>query len=72
MKFSLTCTAPRCRHSRFVSVVRVRKEGNVVPYKSEKQKRFMRAAAHNPRFAKKAGIAQAVAKRFVKHSEKRK
>ena len=42
-----------------------------MPYKSEKQRRFMRAAAHNPKFAKKAGIAQAAAKRFVQHSERR-
>ena len=42
-----------------------------MPYKSEKQKRFMRAAAHNPKFARKAGIASAVAKRFMQHSERR-
>ena len=42
-----------------------------MPYKSNKQRRFMLAAAHNPRFAKKAGIASAVAKRFVQHSEPR-
>lgn len=42
-----------------------------MPYRSEKQRRFMRAAAHNPRFARKAGIASAVARRFVQHSERR-
>ena len=33
---------------------------------SEKQARFMAAAAHNPEFAKKAGIKQSVAKEFNK------
>lgn len=35
-----------------------------MPSVSKKQKRFMAAAAHNPRFAKKAGIKQRVAKDF--------
>lgn len=35
-----------------------------MPSKSEKQKKFMRAAAHNPEFAEKAGIKQSVAKEF--------
>jgi hypothetical protein len=35
-----------------------------MPSKSSKQKRFMSAAAHNPEFAKKAGIPQKVAKEF--------
>jgi hypothetical protein len=35
-----------------------------MPSKSKKQKRFMAAAAHNPKFAKKAGIKQSVAKDF--------
>lgn len=35
-----------------------------MPSTSEKQKRFMQAAAHNPEFAKKAGIKQSVAKEF--------
>ena len=35
-----------------------------MPSTSEKQKRFMAAAAHNPQFAKKAGIPQSVAKEF--------
>ena len=33
-----------------------------MPSKSAKQHRFMEAAAHNPAFAKKAGIPQKVAK----------
>lgn len=36
-----------------------------MPSKSEKQKRFMQAAAHNKSFAKKADIPQSVAKEFV-------
>lgn len=35
-----------------------------MPSTSEKQKRFMQAAAHNPEFAKKAGIPQSVAEDF--------
>jgi hypothetical protein len=35
-----------------------------MPSKSEKQKRTMAAAAHNPEFAKKVGIPQSVAKEF--------
>ena len=35
-----------------------------MPATSEKQKRFMDAAAHNPKFAKTAGIPVAVAKEF--------
>ena len=35
-----------------------------MPSKSKKQKKFMSAAAHNPKFAKKAGISQSVAKEF--------
>lgn len=35
-----------------------------MPSKSAKQRRFMAAAAHNPRFAKKAGIKQRVAREF--------
>lgn len=36
-----------------------------MPSKSAKQHRTMVAAAHNPDFAKKVGIRQAVAKHFV-------
>jgi hypothetical protein len=35
-----------------------------MPSTSSKQARFMAAAAHNPAFAKKAGISQSVAKEF--------
>jgi hypothetical protein len=35
-----------------------------VPSKSIKQARTMRAAAHNPKFAKKVGIPQSVARKF--------
>lgn len=35
-----------------------------MPSRSAKQARFMAAAAHNPAFAKKAGISQGVAKEF--------
>jgi hypothetical protein len=36
-----------------------------MPSKSEKQKHFMQAAAHNPEFAKKAHIPQSVAQEYV-------
>lgn len=36
-----------------------------MPTVSKKQQKFMEAAAHNPEFAKKAGIKQSVAKDFV-------
>ena len=36
-----------------------------MPSKSKKQAKFMLAAANNPKFAKKAGIKQSVAKEFV-------
>ena len=36
-----------------------------MPSKSKKQHNFMEAAKHNPKFAKKAGIPQSVAKEFV-------
>lgn len=35
-----------------------------MPSKSAKQKKFMAAAAHNPKFAKEAGIPQKVAKEY--------
>jgi hypothetical protein len=35
-----------------------------MPSKSPKQRRFMAAAAHNPSFAKKAGIPVKVAREF--------
>ena len=36
-----------------------------MPSKSAKQHRFMEAAAHDKKFAAKAGIKQGVAKEFV-------
>lgn len=36
-----------------------------MPSTSDKQHRFMEAAAHNPKFARKADIPQKVAKEFV-------
>jgi len=41
----------------------------MMPAKSEKQKRFMDAAAHNPSFAKAAGIPVSVAKEFSESSK---
>lgn len=35
-----------------------------MPSVSEKQRKFMAAAAHNPEFAEKAGIPVSVAKEF--------
>jgi hypothetical protein len=35
-----------------------------MPSHSDKQRRFMAAAAHNPKFAKKAGIPTKVAKEY--------
>jgi hypothetical protein len=35
-----------------------------MPSSSDKQARFMAAAAHNPGFAKKAGVPESVAKDF--------
>lgn len=40
-----------------------------MPATSEKQKKFMDAAAHNPAFAKKAGVPQTVAKEFSDKSK---
>ena len=42
-----------------------------MPSKSTKQRKFMRAAAHNPDFAKKADIPQGVARDFVNEDQKR-
>lgn len=42
-----------------------------MPSKSPKQARTMKAAAHNPQFAKKMGIPQTVAREFVE-ADKRK
>lgn len=40
-----------------------------MPATSEKQKKFMDAAAHNPKFAKAAGVPQNVAKEFSDKSK---
>ena len=40
-----------------------------MPATSEKQKKFMDAAAHNPAFAKAAGVPQTVAKDFSEKSK---
>ena len=37
-----------------------------MPTVSKKQERFMQAVAHNPTFAKKAGVPQSVGKEFTK------
>lgn len=42
-----------------------------MPSKSKKQERFMAAAAHNPEFAKNAGIPQSVAKEFNNADKKK-
>lgn len=43
-----------------------------MPSKSAAQQKFMRAAAHNPAFARKAGIPQSVAKKFNAADQRRK
>ena len=43
-----------------------------MPSKTKKQKKFMQAAAHNPKFAKKAGIPVKVAKKFVAADKRKK
>jgi hypothetical protein len=37
-----------------------------MPTVSKKQERFMQAVAHNPKFAKAAGVPQSVGKEFTK------
>jgi hypothetical protein len=41
-----------------------------MPSKSPSQARLMAAAAHDPKFAKKAGVPQKVAKEFVVADQK--
>lgn len=41
-----------------------------MPSKSPKQARLMAAAAHNPKFAKRAGVPVSVAKEFNKADAK--
>jgi len=40
-----------------------------MPFKSEKQARMLRAAAHDPAFAKKVGVPMATAKKLVSHDK---
>jgi hypothetical protein len=40
-----------------------------MPSKSKKQHNFMEAVAHNPAFAKKAGVPQSVGKDFSEASK---
>lgn len=42
-----------------------------MPSKSKKQARTMRAAAHDPKFAKKLGIKQVVAQEYVDKDKKK-
>lgn len=42
-----------------------------MPSVSAKQRRFMAAAAHNPKFAKEAGISQTVAREFNKADQRK-
>lgn len=42
-----------------------------MPSKTAKQARVMAAAAHNPKFAKKVGIPQKVAKEFNRADSKK-
>lgn len=37
-----------------------------MPAVSKKQERFMQAVAHNPKFAKQAGVSQSVGREFTK------
>jgi hypothetical protein len=39
-----------------------------MPFESDKQRRLMYAAAENPEVAKKAGIPQHVARKFIEDS----
>lgn len=43
-----------------------------MPSKSPAQKRLMRAAAHDKAFARKAGVPQSVAKKYVKADKRKK
>ena len=43
-----------------------------MPSKTKKQAKFMKIAAHNSKFAKKAGISQKVAKEFNRADSRKK
>jgi len=47
----------------------VHESQEVMPFTSEKQARTMRAAAHDPGFAKKLGIQVKAAKKMVAHDK---
>lgn len=53
-----------CRDEISDALTRAREEGPL-PSTSAKQARTMRAAAHDPKFAKKVGIPQSVARDYV-------
>jgi hypothetical protein len=42
-----------------------------MPSKSEAQRRLMQAAAHDPKFAKKVGIEQPIAREFYEADKKK-
>lgn len=42
-----------------------------MPSKSEKQERFMRAVAHDPKFAKKVGVPQKVGREYERADERK-
>ena len=42
-----------------------------MPSKSAKQHRFMEAVAHNPKFAKEAGVPQSVGREFSEADKRR-
>ena len=43
-----------------------------MPFKSAKQANLMRAAMHDPAFAKKVGVSKKVATKFVREDQKAK
>lgn len=43
-----------------------------MPSVSAKQHRFMEAVAHNPEFAKKAGVPQSIGKEFTEADKRKK
>ena len=60
-----TCVgACACRDEISDALTKAREEGPL-PSTSAKQARTMRAAAHDPKFAKKVGIPRKVAKEYV-------
>lgn len=43
-----------------------------MPFKSEKQRKFLKAVEHDPKFAKKVGVSQDVAREFSAAEELKK